>query len=78
MRLAGDSEEAFPGSLPLFLVTLLAALKTCFASFSSVNIAWIAVMGDFARESELDQRSARLKVGIDLERLLSPCELGAL
>lgn len=60
LRLASDSQEASSGSLPLFLVTLLAALKTCFASFSSVNIAWIAVMDDFARKSELDHRSAGL------------------
>ena len=57
LRLADDSEGASSGSLPLFLVTLLAAFRICFASFSSVNIAWIFVMDVLARESELDQRS---------------------
>lgn len=68
-RLTGGSEEAPPGSLALFLVTLLAELKTCFASFSSVNIAWIAVMDDFARESELDQRLAHSSIAPNLEKL---------
>lgn len=78
LRLVGDSEEASSGSRRLFLVTLLAVLKTCFATFSSVNIAWIAVMEDFASESELDQKSDHLNVGPDLERLLLPCKVGAL
>lgn len=78
LRLDGDSEVASPGSRPLFLVDLLAALRTCFASFSSVNIAWIAVMDDFARDSELERSSAHFTMGKDLERLLLPCEIGAL
>lgn len=69
LRLADGSKETPPGPLALFLATLLAALKTCFASFSSVNIAWIAVMDDFARESELDQRLAHSSIAPNLEKL---------
>ena len=53
LRLTGVSEETSPGSRALFLVTLLAALRSCFAIFGSANIPSITVMDDFASESEL-------------------------
>ena len=76
--LAAGSEAASSGSLSLFLVTFLAALRICFATFPSPNIAWIAVMDDFARMSELTRRLDHLEFGLDLERVLPPGKLCAL